>query len=233
MAHPFILFGRDHLIVLALTFLVPLSLAALTRHSTAAVRAVRFAFAAWLIGAWIFWFWMIFDLGWQSVQTLLPMNLCDWATIVTVAALLAPHQRSYELSYFWCLCGTLMAAITPDLLYGFPDLRFDIFFAFHGGVIAAMLYLTFAARMRPYRSSIPRAIGWTLIYFAAASTVDWLFKVNFGFLRAKPTAATLMNGLAPWPWYIAELAGLALVLILIWYLPWLIADRTRAERSQA
>lgn len=233
MSHPFILFGRDHLIVLALTFLVPLSLAALTRRSTSAVRAVRLAFAAWLIGAWIFWFWMIFDLGWQSAQTLLPMHLCDWATIVTIAALLVPHQRSYELSYFWCLCGTLLAMITPDLLYGFPDLRFDIFFAFHGGVIAAMLYLTFAARMRPYLSSIPRAIGWTLIYFAAASTVDVLLKVNFGFLRAKPAGATMMNALAPWPWYIAELAGLALVLILIWYLPWLIADRTRAERSQA
>jgi hypothetical integral membrane protein (TIGR02206 family) len=233
MPHPFILFGRDHLIVLALTFLVPLSLAALTRRSTAAVRAMRFAFAAWLIGAWIFWFWMIFDLGWQSAQTLLPMHLCDWATIVTIFTLLMPNQRSYELSYFWCLCGTLLATITPDLLYSFPDLRFDIFFAFHGGVIAAMLYLTFAARMRPYLSSIPRAIGWTLIYFAAASTVDWLFQVNFGFLRAKPAAATMMNALAPWPWYIAELAGLALVLILIWYLPWLIADRTRAERSQA
>lgn len=233
MSHPFILFGRDHLTALALTFLVPFVLAAFTRRNMNAVRITRFAFAAWLIGAWIVWFWMIFHLGWQSPQTLLPMHLCDWATIVTIITLLVPNQRSYELSYFWCLCGTLQAMLTPDLLFGFPDLRFDIFFAFHAGVIAAMLYLTFAARMRPYRASIPRVIGWTLVYAVAAGAVDWAFKVNFGYLRAKPMEVSLMSALAPWPWYIGELVALGIVSILIWYLPWLILDRTRAERSQA
>ncbi|HEY7976893.1 MAG TPA: TIGR02206 family membrane protein [Rhizomicrobium sp.] len=225
MSHPFVLFGADHLTVLALTFIVPVVLALLTRRSMNAVRATRLGFAAWLIGAWIFWFWMIFHLGWESPQTLLPMHLCDWATIATIITLLWPNRKTYELAYFWCLCGTLLAMVTPDLQYGFPDLRFIIFFAFHAGVIAATLYLTFAAKLRPYPRSIPRVIGWTLVYFVAASTVDWAFKVNFGFLRAKPTAATIMDALAPWPWYIAELAGMAFVLILIFYAPFFIRDR--------
>lgn len=233
MSHPFILFGRDHLIVLALTFVVPIVLALLTRRSVNAVRATRLAFAAWLIGCWLLWFWMIFSLGWESPQTLLPMHLCDWATIAAIVTLLAPNQKTYELAYFWCLCGTLLAMVTPDLQYGFPDLRFIIFFAFHGGVIAATLYLTFGARMRPYPASIPRVIGWTLIYFVAASTVDWAFKVNFGYLRGKPTVATILDAFAPWPWYIAELAGVAVVLILIFYAPFFIWDRARAARAQS
>jgi hypothetical integral membrane protein (TIGR02206 family) len=231
MSHPFILFGRDHLIVLAATFIVPSLLAVLTRRSAAAVRAVRLLFTAWLIGAWIFWFWMIFDFGWESPQTLLPMHLCDWATIVTIATLIRPNQKTYELAYFWCLCGTLLAMVTPDLAYDFPDLRFDIFFAFHAGVIAAMLYLTFAARMRPYPASIPRAIGWTLVYAAAASAVDWLFKVNFGYLRAKPATATILDALGPWPWYIGELMALGIVLILIYYAPFFVWDRIRPRAS--
>ncbi|HEY2034044.1 MAG TPA: TIGR02206 family membrane protein [Rhizomicrobium sp.] len=231
MSHPFVLFGRDHLTVLALTFIVPVLLAVLTRRGAAAVRVTRWAFAIWLIGAWIFWFWMIFHLGWQSPQTLLPMHLCDWATVAVIVTLFAPNQRTYELAYFWCLCGTLLAMLTPDLAYGFPDTRFLIFFAFHAVVIMATLYLTFAARMRPYPSSIPRVIGWTLVYFVAASTVDYLFKVNFGYLRSKPSAATMLDALAPWPWYIAELAGLAIVLILLFYAPFFVWDRIKSKAS--
>lgn len=233
MSHPFVLFGRGHLTVLALTFVVPALLALLTRRSMNAVRATRFAFATWLIGTWILWLWMIFDLGWESPQTLLPMHLCDWATIATVVTLLVPNQKTYELAYFWCLCGTLLAMITPDLKSDFPDMRFVIFFAFHGGVVASTLYLTFAARLRPYLSSIPRVIGWTFVYFLAASAVDWAFNVNFGYLRAKPPTATIMSVLAPWPWYIAELAAMAIVLILIFYAPFFIRDRVASPRQPA
>lgn len=230
MSHPFILFGRDHLIALMLTFVVPVLLAVLTRRSMDAVRATRFAFAAWLIGTWILWLWMIFHLGWQSPQTLLPMHLCDWATIVAIITLLSPNQKTYELAYFWCLCGTLLAMVTPDLEYGFPDLRFVVFFAFHAGVIAATLYLTFAAKMRPYPRSIPRVMAWSLFYLVAAGAVNWVFKVNFGFLSAKPTAATMMNALAPWPWYIGEMVLIGIVLIFAFYAPFFIWDRARAAR---
>ncbi len=233
MSYPFVLFGTDHLTVLALTFIVPVVLALLTRRSMNAVRATRLGFAAWLIGAWIFWFWMIFHLGWESAQTLLPMHLCDWATIAAIITLLWPNQKTYELAYFWCLCGTLLAMVTPDLQYGFPDLRFIIFFAFHAGVIAATLYLTFAAKMRPFLSSIPRVMAWSLFYLAAAGTVDWAFKVNFGFLAAKPTAATMMNALAPWPWYIGELVVIGALLILIFYAPFFIRDRAASRRQAA
>jgi hypothetical integral membrane protein (TIGR02206 family) len=233
MSHPFVLFGRDHLIVLALTFIVPVVLALLTRRSMNAVRATRLGFAAWLIGTWILWLWMIFHQGWQSPQTLLPMQLCDWATIAAIVTLLWPNQKTYELAYFWCVCGTLAAMVTPDLAYGFPDLRFIVFFAFHAGVIAAALYLTFAAKMRPYPRSIPRVMAWSLIYLAAAGTVNWLFKVNFGFLSAKPAAATMMNALAPWPWYIGEMVLIGIMLIFVFYAPFFIWDRARTARPPA
>ncbi|HSM96385.1 MAG TPA: TIGR02206 family membrane protein [Rhizomicrobium sp.] len=231
MSHPFVLFGRDHLTVLALTLIVPLLLAALTRRSRHAVRVMQWSFAAWLIEAWIFWLWMIFHLGWESPQTLLPMHLCDWATITTIVTLIRPRQKTYELAYFWCLCGTLLAMVTPDLAYDYPDDRFIIFFAFHGGVIAATLYLTFAAGMRPYPSSIPRVIAWTLFYAVAAATVDFVFKVNFGYLRAKPATATILDALAPWPWYIGELVLLGIVLIFVYYAPFFIWDRARMARQ--
>jgi hypothetical integral membrane protein (TIGR02206 family) len=228
---PFVLFGPTHLSVLALTLAVPLLLTAATRANAMAVRAIRLAFAAFLIATWLLWLWMIFGRGWASAQTLLPMHLCDWATIAAIATLIRPNRKSYELAYFWALAATLQAMITPDLAFDFPDLRFVVFFAFHGGVIAAVLYLTFAQRLRPVPASLPRVVAWSFIYLGAAGAVDWLLKVNFGYLRAKPAQASLLDALAPWPWYIAELAVLGIASVLIWYMPWYVADRVRARTA--
>ena len=234
MPAPFVLFGHAHLAVLAVTFALPLVLAAIARLSGAPLidRTVRLAFALWLIGIWIVWFWLIFDRGWQSAQTLLPMHLCDWACIAVIVTMLVPNQRSYELAYFWALAGTLQGLLTPDLAVGLPDLRAVVFFGFHGGVIAGVIYLTFGSRLRPYASSIPRVIAATLIYAVSAGFVDWAFDVNFGYLRAKPAQASVLDFLSPWPWYIGELVGIGLLSIFVFYAPWFIADRLRPE-SQA
>jgi hypothetical integral membrane protein (TIGR02206 family) len=231
MPAPFVLFGPAHLIVLGLTFAVPLILAAVARLSgTPTVdRVIRTAFALWLIGIWIVWFWLIFDHGWQSAQTLLPMHLCDWACIAVIVTMLLPNQRSYELAYFWALAGTLQGLLTPDLAVGLPDLRAIVFFGFHGVVIAGLLYLTFGARLRPYAFSIPRVIAATIIYGLSAGFVDWFFDVNFGYLRAKPAQASVLDFLAPWPWYIGELFVIGLISIFVFYAPWFIADRLRRK----
>ncbi len=155
------------------------------------------------------------------------MHLCDWACIAVIVTMLALNQRSYELAYFWALAGTLQGLLTPDLAVGLPDLRAIVFFGFHGGVIAGVFYLTFGSRLRPYAYSIPRVIAATLGYAAAAALVDWAFDVNFGYLRAKPAQASVLDFLAPWPWYIGELIGIGLISIFVFYAPWFIADRLR------
>jgi hypothetical integral membrane protein (TIGR02206 family) len=231
MPAPFVLFGHSHLAVLTVTLVLPLALAVIARLSRAPAidRTVRIGFALWLIGIWTIWYWLIFARGWQSAQTMLPMHLCDWACIAVIVTMLAPNQRSYELAYFWALVGTLQGLLTPDLAVGLPDLRAIVFFGFHGGVIAGVLYLTFGSRLRPYVSSVPRAIAATLIYAATAGLVDWIFRVNFGYLSAKPAQASVLDFLAPWPWYIGELVGIGLIAIFVLYTPWFIADRLRRK----
>ena len=229
MSAPFVLFGRSHLAVLALTLVVPLALAAIARarHAPVIDRLIRIAFALWLIGIWIVWFWLIFDRGWQSAQTLLPMHLCDWACIAVIVTMLTHNQRTYELAYFWALAGTLQGLLTPDLAVALPDLRAIVFFGFHGAVIAGVLYLTVGTKLRPYTSSIPRVIAATLLYAVCAAVVDWLFNVNFAYLRAKPAQESVLDLLAPWPWYIGELIGIGFISIFIFYTPWFIADKMR------
>ncbi len=48
------------------------------------------------------------------------------------------------------------------------------------------------------------------------------------FLRQKPTGATLLDALGPWPWYIASGAAVGLFAFFLWYLPFALTDRYSA-----
>jgi hypothetical integral membrane protein (TIGR02206 family) len=229
---PFVLFGPSHIAVIALAFTVPAGLAAFVRLWGSGDRAIRWAFAALLAGNWLFWYLLFWRRGWLTWGDALPMNLCDWANIATIATLLRPNQKSYELAYFWTLAGTLQGLLTPDTPYDFPEARFVIFSIFHAGLIAAVLYLTFGTRLRPYPSSLPRIIGWSLIYAAATGVADYALGTNYGFLRAKPANVSLFDFMPDWPRYIPVLIALGLISALIYYVPWFIADLTRRKRIQ-
>lgn len=223
---PFVLFGASHVSALGATFVTSLVLVGIARawRDPKLVAAIRWGLAAVLLGSWALWFALQYQRRWPSVLMILPMQLCDWATIVVTITLIRPNQWTYELAYFWALGGTLQALLTPDLPVDFPDPQFLIFFIRHGGVIASVLFLTLGLRMRPWPSSIPRVIAWSFVYLAAAIAVNALFGTNFGYLAAKPARPSLLDFFAPWPYYIGEMIPLGAGFILFFYSPFLIRD---------
>jgi hypothetical integral membrane protein (TIGR02206 family) len=231
MATSFELFGPSHLGVIALTFLTPLVLSAIARLCESAVttRVVGWLFVALLLGDKIVGFILLRRNGELTIETTVPMHLCDWAAIMAVITLIYPNQWTYELCYFWVLGGTLQALLTPDLSYGFPDPRFISFFASHGGVIASVLYMTLGMGMRPLPMSIVRALAWSAFYVVAAMAANSVLDTNFGYLRMKPAHPSLLDYMAPWPFYIAQIALLAIVFSLVYYSPFFIMDRLRPK----
>lgn len=223
---PFVVFGHSHQIVLALIVIVPVVLSILVRlrNPPAMQRAICWAFALVIAGTWATWFVVFTRMGWLDLGNMLPMDLCSWAAVATIITLIVPNQKSYELAYFWALAGTVQGIVTPDIPYDFPEFRFIEFSLFHGGIIAAVLFLTFGLKMRPVPASIPRVIGWSLIYMAIAAVTDWALKVNYGFLRAKPGHASLYDLMPDWPWYIGYVVVLAVIAVLICYAPFFLAD---------
>jgi len=227
MAAPFVLFGPAHLGVIALTFVTPLILSAITRlcDGSMIAKIVGWLFVALLVVDKILEIILWRRTGELTMESAVPMHLCDWAAIMVVITFVYPNQWTYELWCFWSLGGTLQALLTPDLPYGFPDSRFISFFALHGGVIAAVIYMTFGVGMRPIPTSIMRALAWSAVYLITAMTVNSMLDTNFGYLRAKPPHPSLLNYMAPWPFYIVQLGLLTIAFTLICYLPFFIIDR--------
>jgi hypothetical integral membrane protein (TIGR02206 family) len=228
---PFVLFGPSHLIALGLTPAVAAVLVVAVRRHPPADRPIRYLLGLMLLGVWTWWYVLAWRRGWLTIGDALPMNLCDWATIATLVTLFYPNQKSYELAYFWALGGTAQGMLTPDTPHDFPEMRFLIFFLYHGGIIAAVLYVTFGLRLRPRPKSLSRVIAWSFGYLLAAGVTDLLLGTNYGFLRAKPAQLTLFNFMPPWPWYIPELIGLGFISAAVYYAPWFIADRIAHSRD--
>jgi hypothetical integral membrane protein (TIGR02206 family) len=227
MNTPFVFLGSSHIIAVALSFVIPGALAAVARRddSLRFDEVIRWTLAA-IVGAnWIAWMLLLYFKGWLNIGNEIPLNLCDWATVATFVSLVWPHQKSFELAYFWGLCGTLQALITPDCRYDFPDAQFVLFFVYHGSIIAAVLYLTLGRRMRPLPESFPRVIVWTLFYAAVAGAADWILGTDYGFLRSKPDHLTLLSLLSRWPWYLPELLVAAILSMTIVYAPFFVRDR--------
>jgi len=227
MPGKFVLFGIDHIAALVLTVLVPASLAVVARRRPQWDKPFRLGFAALLIGTWIAWYALFVARDWLGLGNALPMNLCDWAAIALITALIRPNQKAYELAYFWAFAGTIQGLVTPDVNYGFPEPQFVVFILGHAAIMASVIYLTFGTRMRQLPASIPRVIGWTFAYAGAASLVDWTLGTNYGFFRAKPTHATFYDLLSVWPYYIPETVVLGIAAALLLYLPWFVIDRAR------
>ena len=236
----FRLFGPAHLTAIALTVGLPVLFWA-TAHQPGRGgyrAAVRFALAALLLVNWIAYEVQRASVGQFTLAGALPMQLCDWAMIAVIAALVTRRPGVYEVAYFWGLAGTFQAILTPNLQAGFPDLRFISFFLAHCGIVVGVLYLTAVENFRPRAISILWAMFWSEIYFAAALAVNWLTGANYGFLSHRPFGKSLLDYLSPHHGlYLLELNLLALAFYSILYLPFLARDlfrpKSRAKSSAA
>jgi hypothetical integral membrane protein (TIGR02206 family) len=209
---PFERWGHQHLIALAAVAAFALAATAAVRrsHDERLRRAVRGGLAALLLA--IVAATLVRERAGLRWWDLVPLQLCDLAIFVSIYALVSLNPLAVELAYFWGCSGTLIAMITPDLADGFPSWRFVIFFALHGGVVAAALMLTAGLGLRPRRGAVLRALVVTNAYALLVGIVNVLTGANFMYLRAKPAEPSLLDSLGPWPVYILGGEVVAVVL---------------------
>ncbi len=159
----------------------------------------------------------------------LPMHLCDWALLVTAAALSWQAPRCFEVAYFWGLAGTIQGLLTPALDPALAAWRQVGFFVIHSGIVVGVLFLVFAKHMRPTPASLVRVFLWSELYLAAALAVNAVTGQNYGFLAHPPLTPSLLDVFPQTPWlYVATINAVALAAFALLYLPWWIVDRRRS-----
>ncbi len=223
-------YGPAHLAVIFFTIAMPFVLAAVMRRtkSERAERVILAVISALLVLNYLAYLIFVRSHGVARWQDMLPLQMCDWGMVVVIVAMWRKSQRWFEVAYFWGIGGTLQAVLTPNLRYGFPDLRFFDFFISHCGIIVGVVFLMLIRKYRPYPMSIVRVWLWSELYFVITLIGDWYTDFNYGFLLHKPEAFSVLNFLSDSrPLYLLQMHGLALIFFLVLYAPFAIVDLAR------
>jgi hypothetical integral membrane protein (TIGR02206 family) len=218
---PFVPFGKAHAVALLLTALLCATLAAVARRAPerTGALALRLALAAALATLTAVQILVAIREGWFSLEQLVPLHLCDLSILLAVGCLLTLQRALTEVLYFWAMSGTLLAMLSPDLPYGFPDPAFLLFFGLHGLVVVSAVTLTAGLGVTPRRGAPRRVFLWTIAYAVLVAAVNQAFGTNFLFLCAKPDNRTLLDYLGPWPVYLLVCAAIGCAAFHILELP--------------
>ncbi|WP_395743348.1 TIGR02206 family membrane protein [Prosthecobacter sp.] len=219
--HPF---GPSHKAVLAITLalFILMMLLARTRWAVLSQRVL----GAVLLALFPLGLLVHASYGSLSMQTALPLQYCDVATLAAVMALWTRRPFFCELVYFFGIAGTLQGLLTPALVYEYPDPRFFLFFIMHAGVPITALYVVTAMGVRPRPGAVQRMMVFSIAWYAAVAVVNYAFGVNYAFQCAKPVQASLFDQLGPWPWYNLSTIGLGVLFYSILYLPFVFLKST-------
>lgn len=227
MGGAFVLFGRDHLIALAIVGVISLLIYRFRDYWTEpAQKATRWGLLALIYlceGSWQIWMWVI---GSWTIQGMLPLWLCS-ATSWTMPLLLVFRSRKYfEWVYFMGLIGASMALLTPDLMqFGFPHFRFFEFFTLHGALIVAIVYMTCVEGFRPTWKSLPMVFVVTNSFWLFCAWVNSLIGSNYLYTQGKLPTPSPLDYLGPHPWYLLSMEVIGILLCVLLYLPFVIKDK--------
>jgi len=228
----FVLFRTAHLAALAVTATVAALLVnwARARRGSPATWLPALALAAILLGSQAAEPFVRLARGTLDWQRGLPLELCDLASFACIAALLTRRPLAFELAYFWGLSGTLQALLTPALEAGYPEVEYFRFFALHGAIVVAVLYLGPGLGMRPRRGAVWRVYALTAAYTVLVGLIDWALGANYFYLCSKP-AGSLLEWFGPWPLYLLGGAAVAAAIFFLLDLPYRVSALRRSSTT--
>ena len=218
------LFGPVHLAIIAAVPAVAAGLAIAVRRRPAAGLPIRYALGAFLLLNEFVWYVYQIQHGYLRFPGQLPLQLCDLGVWLAALAALWRSAWAFDLVWYWGLAGAGMAMLTPDLWTPFPSYLAIAFFLSHGGVVATILFLAWSGLARPRPGSVLRAFIAVNAIAAAIGVFDAVFGTNYFYLRQKPSNASLLDLMGPWPIYILVAEPLVLLLFWILWLPFRRAD---------
>jgi hypothetical integral membrane protein (TIGR02206 family) len=169
-----------------------------------------------------------FTPGYWDLDTTLPIQLCDLASLVSAYALWTHRWWAAGLIYYWGLTLTIQAILTPSLTSAPGNPVFWLYWGMHLGTVWAAVYLTWGRGLRPDWRSYRVAVTVTTCWAAAVYCFNLVADTNYGFLNRKPSTASILDLLGPWPWYVA---AEVVIVWSVWALmtwPWVRALRRSA-----
>jgi len=224
----FVLYGTGHLVALTVITVICFSLSAIKSWNGNRKRGLTYIAGGLLLVNELGWHFFNIYWGTWDIKTMLPLHICSFTVWGSVYMLFSGNRNVYfyEAMYFLGIGGATQALLTPDAgIYGFPHFRAFQTFISHGLLVIFPLYMTIVEGYRPTLQSFKRVFVITNLYMIFVFFINLAIGSNYLFIAHKPEFPTLLDMLAPWPWYIIELEAIGFAIFFLIYVPFLLKDR--------
>jgi hypothetical integral membrane protein (TIGR02206 family) len=158
----------------------------------------------------------------------LPLQICDFAWVVVAWALVTRRPLPTALTYYWGLTLSVQALVQPTLTQPFPEPEFFVFWGKHLLIVWGAVYLCLALRHGPDWRGYRQAAGWTTAWLLVVLCLNAALGSNYGYVNGKPSEATVLDVLGPWPLYVVVEMAVVLIGWALITLPWTGVPRRRA-----
>ncbi len=193
---------------------------------------LRYYIAAFLIFLQMSANWQDIYIGTANIQRALPFQLCSMGMILSGFMLMIKSQYLFDMLYFWIICGSINALITPTPLVHIdrPDLgpmnfRYYQFFLGHIGIVLVIFYMIFVLNYKVTLRSLKRSLIWLNIFAAFVIFVNLNLGSNYLFLNGNEEAASALDFFPPFPYNLIVFEFLAITIFSLAYLPWYLKKR--------
>lgn len=224
------------LVALAIIFIIYKFRDKINNYKHEAVFRYILAFA--LIISEMSYYWRLIavpSLGPNPVDNL-PISVCGWAVIFGSYMVIGKNQALFDIIYFWLLCGSVFALITPTVIsYTGPTrFRFYQFWFEHLLGYIAVFYMIFVHKMRPtVKSAIKSYISLAILAIIAYCANTLIGPgANYLFMARPESTPSVLDILPPnFALRILIMAAAITFLYFIAYLPWLLIDRKNKQKA--
>lgn len=180
---------------------------------------------------WIAWqLWWMTPSRFEASQSL-PLHICDIAGLIAPLALITGSRLLSTIIFFWGLCLCTQAYLFPVVDVGPLFTEYWIFWESHTLIIGSAVYIYAVRDYRPTKYDLRNIAIVSLIYLAIMLTIDIAMGWNYGYVgKSKPTSASPIDLLGPWP---LRLVPLVLIPNLLFTILWVVFRDRKAQHASA
>jgi len=157
----------------------------------------------------------------------LPLNPCNWLAFAALGYSYYKKPWMWFLLYFFVWVFTFNAILTPALYEGFPHFNFCKFWIAHTGLVMFVVHMLVLGAPKINTKELFHAYGMLQVFALICIGINYWVgpQANYFFLHFKPTTASILDILGPWPWYIIQGDIIALGLFFLAWLPYRLWSR--------
>ena len=151
----------------------------------------------------------------------LPFHLCGIAGLVGATALFTLNKKPMVITFYIALIPALLALLTPDLPYDFPNFRYFKFFIHHITISLTAIFVAIIASKSQaitLKGMLETYLYLVIYAFLVGLVINPWLNANYLFLSHPPVSATPLDWFGSGIWYQLNLGIACFIVFFLQFL---------------